>query len=198
MSRYITVDEDAERALFYTLAESSSPQPDKDPLVLFLNGGPGCSSIGGGFLSELGPFYPTPEGVSLVKNDYAWNQLANVVFLESPAFVGWSYSNTSEDAVVGDERTAKDTYEFLLRFLTRFPKYQDRPFWLAGESYAGHYLPNLSVEILDGLKNKKHDKDHLNFKGFLLGKYFSFFFSFNSNSLSMHSLLYVSTRYYYY
>ncbi|KAL4518207.1 hypothetical protein Ndes2437A_g04505 [Nannochloris sp. 'desiccata'] len=166
---YITVDEDAERALFYTLAESSSPQPDKDPLVLFLNGGPGCSSIGGGFLSELGPFYPTPEGVSLVKNDYAWNQLANVVFLESPAFVGWSYSNTSEDAVVGDERTAKDTYEFLLRFLTRFPKYQDRPFWLAGESYAGHYLPNLSVEILDGLKNKKHDKDHLNFKGFLLG-----------------------------
>jgi carboxypeptidase C (cathepsin A) len=109
----------------------------------------------------------------LIKNDYAWNQLANVLFLESPAFVGWSYSNTSEDAIVGDERTAKDSYEFLIQFIKRFPKYKDRPFWLAGESYAGHYLPNLAVEILNGQKkeNKKHDKDcSLNFKGFLLGK----------------------------
>ena len=51
-------------------------------------------------MSELGPYYPTPGG-KLQKNQYAWNQIANIVFLESPAFVGWSYSNTSTDIVVG-------------------------------------------------------------------------------------------------
>ena len=63
--------------------------------------GPGCSSLAGGFLSELGPFYPTPEG-TLERNKYAWNEVANIIFLESPAFVGWSYSNTSSDIVVGN------------------------------------------------------------------------------------------------
>jgi serine carboxypeptidase-like clade 2 len=96
------------------------------------------------------------------------------LFLESPAFVGWSYSNTTDDAIVGDERTAKDSYTFLLHFLKRFPKFENRPFWLAGESYAGHYLPNLAVEILNGqeeeMKNKHKKDDGLNFKGFLLGK----------------------------
>jgi len=51
-------------------------------------------------MSELGPFYPTPSG-NLQKNQHAWNQIANIVFLESPAFVGWSYSNTTTDIVVG-------------------------------------------------------------------------------------------------
>lgn len=62
--------------------------------------GPGCSSLGGGFLSELGPFYPTPHG-QLQVNDYAWNHKANVLFIEAPAFVGFSYSNSSKDRVVG-------------------------------------------------------------------------------------------------
>ncbi len=53
-------------------------------------------------MSELGPFYPTPTG-ELQENQHAWNQIANIVFLESPAFVGWSYSNTTTDIVVGME-----------------------------------------------------------------------------------------------
>ena len=123
-------------------------------------------------MSELGPFYPTPNGVNLVKNDYSWNNVANMLFLESPAFVGWSYSNTSSDAVVGDGRTARDSYEFLLQFVQRFPKYADRPLWLAGESYAGHYLPNLALEILKGnsASDSLQQSRRLNFKGFLLGK----------------------------
>ena len=74
------------------LAGPSLPKPTQ---------GPGCSSLGGGFWSELGPFYPTPGGKELIRNRYAWNRVSNVVFVESPAFVGFSYSNTSADAVVG-------------------------------------------------------------------------------------------------
>lgn len=65
------------------------------------SGGPGCSSLAGGFLSELGPYYPTNQPGRLQRNDFTWTQAANIIFLESPAFVGWSYSNTSADAVVG-------------------------------------------------------------------------------------------------
>ena len=64
--------------------------------------------------------------------------MANVIFLESPAGVGFSYSNTSSDYVrVGDERTAVDSYIFLLHWLERFPEYKGRDFYIAGESYAG-------------------------------------------------------------
>ena len=170
-SSYVTVDDEAGRALFYVFTESSGA-PSTDPLVLWLNGGPGCSSLGGGFLSELGPFYPTPHGQNLVKNDFAWNAVANIIFLESPAFVGFSYSNSTDDARVGDRRTAEDSLEFLLRWLERFPQYKGRPLWLAGESYAGHYIPNLAVEIVNHNKEAagaSADGQALNFQGFLVG-----------------------------
>lgn len=70
---YITVDEEAGRSLFYLFVESTHA-PKEDPLVLWLNGGPGCSSLGGGAFSELGPFYPTPGGKQLIPNKFAWNQ----------------------------------------------------------------------------------------------------------------------------
>eukprot|EP00878_Enallax_costatus_P040230 GHUV01046271.1.p1 GENE.GHUV01046271.1~~GHUV01046271.1.p1 ORF type:complete len:194 (+),score=3.27 GHUV01046271.1:218-799(+) len=99
-SGYVTVDESAGRALFYVFAEARSSNRHA-PLLLWLNGGPGCSSIGGGFMSELGPFYPNKDGKSLQQNPYSWNNMANVLWLESPAFVGFSYSNKTSDAIVG-------------------------------------------------------------------------------------------------
>ena len=66
-------------------------------------------------MSELGPFYPTPGG-KLQKNQHAWNQIANIIFLESPAFVGWSYSNTSTDIVVGKQSCPNFTRHILHLF----------------------------------------------------------------------------------
>ncbi len=105
LGSYVTVDEAAGRALFYVMVESES-SPASDPLLLWLNGGPGCSSLGGGFMSELGPFLPGKDGKTLKANPFPWNRAASVIFLESPAFVGWSYSNTSSDRVVGERRGA--------------------------------------------------------------------------------------------
>ena len=75
--------------LHYWFFESQSQHRLKDPLVLWLNGGPGCSSLFGAML-ECGPFQLNQHG-NLILNPYSWNSNANLLFLESPVGVGFSY-----------------------------------------------------------------------------------------------------------
>ncbi|KAI4382736.1 hypothetical protein MLD38_008660 [Melastoma candidum] len=168
-SGYITVNHQAGRALFYWLVEAPAfRSPESRPLVLWLNGGPGCSSVAYGAAEELGPFRIRPDGKTLYLNPYAWNNLANVLFLESPAGVGFSYTNTTSDLyTAGDNRTAEDAYAFLVDWLERFPQYKHRDFYIAGESYAGHYVPQLSRIVYE--RNKGIHNPIINFKGFLVG-----------------------------
>ncbi|KAG6477220.1 hypothetical protein ZIOFF_066472 [Zingiber officinale] len=170
-SGYITVDELRQRALFYYFAEAEV-DPSTKPLVVWLNGGPGCSSVGVGAFSENGPF--RPKGEMLVRNEYSWNKViashifaeANMLYLETPAGVGFSYSRDSSfyDGV-NDKMTARDNLVFLRRWFTRFPEYKSRDLYIAGESYAGHYVPQLANLMVD-LNNK--DKI-FNLKGIALG-----------------------------
>ncbi|XP_059456777.1 serine carboxypeptidase-like 28 isoform X2 [Corylus avellana] len=166
-SGYIPVDPHAGRALFYWLIEAPLHRgPESRPLVLWLNGGPGCSSVAYGASEEVGPFRVRPDGKTLSLSPYAWNAEANLLFLDSPAGVGFSYTNTSEDIyTVGDQRTGKDAYTFLVKWFERFSQYKHRPFYIAGESYAGHYIPELSQIIVRGNKGIKNPV--INFKGFL-------------------------------
>ncbi|KAE9612495.1 hypothetical protein Lal_00033256 [Lupinus albus] len=157
---YITVDEEQERALFYYFVESEV-EPASKPLVLWLNGGPGCSSVGAGAFVEHGPFKPSESGV--VKNDYSWNKEANILYLESPAGVGFSYSaNKSFYDFVTDEITAKDNLVFLKHWFTKFPEYTNNDFFITGESYAGHYVPQLAQLIVQ-------TKTKFNLKGIAIG-----------------------------
>ncbi|KAL6216545.1 hypothetical protein ACLB2K_009768 [Fragaria x ananassa] len=94
--------------------------------------------------------------------------VANVLFLESPAGVGFSYSNTSSDyGNVGDKRTAEDSYAFLVNWLERFPEYKNRDFFITGESYAGHYVPQLAYTIVQ--QNKITNQTKINLKGIAIG-----------------------------
>ncbi|KAI5654137.1 hypothetical protein M9H77_31324 [Catharanthus roseus] len=166
-SGYVNVDENAGRTLFYYFVESPQNASSK-PLVLWLNGGPGCSSLGAGALTELGPFRVKKDGKTLYRNPYAWHQEANIIFLESPAGVGFSYSNNSSDYnVTGDVSTARDSYTFIVNWLERFPEYKNRDFFIAGESYAGHYVPQLTQLILHNNKFRNHTI--INLKGITIG-----------------------------
>ncbi|KAM1014656.1 hypothetical protein ACFX2C_044615 [Malus domestica] len=143
---YVTVDEKQERSLFYYFVEAQI-DPASKPLVLWLNGGPGCSSIGVGAFNENGPFQPS--GDILLKNDFSWNREANMLYLESPAGVGFSYSaNKSFYGFVNDDITARDNLEFLQRWFDKFPEYKNRDFFITEESYAGHYVPQLARLII--------------------------------------------------
>ncbi|KAK4607882.1 hypothetical protein RGQ29_001626 [Quercus rubra] len=166
-SGYVTVNKQPGRALFYWLTEATA-FPEKKPLVLWFNGGPGCSSVAFGASEEIGPFRINRTGLSLYLNEYSWNREANLLFLESPAGVGFSYTNTRSDLNdSGDKRTAKDALVFLIRWMSRFPQYKHREFYIAGESYAGHFVPQLAEKIVE--YNKALLQPILNLKGFIVG-----------------------------
>ncbi|XP_030450137.2 serine carboxypeptidase-like 28 [Syzygium oleosum] len=162
-SGYVSVNRGA--SLFYWLVEAVG-DGGKKPLVLWLNGGPGCSSIGYGAFQELGPFRVSPDGETLVTNPYSWNREANLLFLDSPAGVGFS-SSTDNFTRYGDHPTAHEAYTFLKGWFKRFPGYKGRAFYIAGESYAGHYVPSLAEIILK--KNSRKANPVMNLKGILMG-----------------------------
>jgi serine carboxypeptidase-like clade II len=90
--------------------------------------------------------------------------VANMLFIEIPAGVGYSYSNTTSDYYnTGDQRTTDDAYTFLITWLEKFPEYQDRDFFITGESYAGHYIPELANLILS--KNRATNVTSIKLKG---------------------------------
>ncbi|XP_075133523.1 lysosomal protective protein-like [Leptodactylus fuscus] len=119
--------------------------PRSCPLVLWLNGGPGCSSLAG-LLTEHGPFLSQPDGSTLKTNKYSWNKIANVLYLESPAGVGFSYSDDKE-YTTGDAQTAKDNYMALKDFFHLYPEFKENDFYITGESYGGFYVPSLALEV---------------------------------------------------
>ncbi|CAH8388440.1 unnamed protein product [Eruca vesicaria subsp. sativa] len=161
---YVPVNEAAGRFFYYYFVEANKSS-DTAPLVLWLNGGPGCSSLGGGGLQEQGPFRVHSDGKSLFLNPYAFNNEANMLYLESPAGVGFSYANTPENIFdSNDKKTAEDNYMFLLNWLERFPEYKTKEFYIAGQSYAGHYGPQLAQIIL-----QRNKQTFINLRGLLLG-----------------------------
>ncbi|CAL9217745.1 unnamed protein product [Arabidopsis halleri] len=164
---YVDIDVKAGRSLFYYFVEAEK-QPHSKPLTLWLNGGPGCSSIGGGAFTELGPFYPIGNGRGLRRNPKSWNKASNLLFVDSPAGVGWSYSNTTSDYTTGDESTAKDMLVFMSRWLEKFPQFKTRNLFLAGESYAGHYIPQLADVILE-YNAQRSNRFKFNLKGIAIG-----------------------------
>lgn len=108
--------------------------------------------------------------------------VANVLFLESPAGVGFSYSNTSSDYEnVGDKRTAEDSYAFLVNWLERFPQYKNSDFFITGESYAGHYVPQLAYTII--VQNKFTNQTKINLKGIAVSSSLSILIQFTAAEL---------------
>ena len=164
---HITVDANAGRAIYYMFAESQS-SPSTDPLVLWLTGGPGCSGVMAMF-TENGMFNIDFQTGNPVVNPWSWNKKANVIYIESPAGVGFSYSNTTGDYITGDERTANDTYAFLQGFLQAYPQYQERKFWVTGESYGGHYIPEIVHLVLVHNANLPAGAVNIPMTGFMAG-----------------------------
>lgn len=166
-SGYVTLDGIPQKNLFYYFVQSER-NSSEDPLVLWLNGGPGCSSFDG-FIYEHGPFNfeaaKTKGGLPILHlNPYSWSKVSNVIYLESPSGVGLSYPPLNQ---TGDLQTAIDTHAFLLKWLELYPEFISNPFYISGESYAGIYVPTLASQVVKGIKSGV--KPAINFKGYMIG-----------------------------
>ncbi|KAI2005934.1 Cell death protease [Ophidiomyces ophidiicola] len=114
--------------------------------VIWLNGGPGCSSMDGA-LMEVGP-YRLKDDHTLVYNEGSWDEFANLLFVDQPVGTGFSYVNTDSYIHELDEMAAHFII-FLERFFELFPQYEHDDLYFAGESYAGQYLPYIAKAVLD-------------------------------------------------
>ncbi|ETK71452.1 hypothetical protein L915_21310 [Phytophthora nicotianae] len=133
--------------LFYWFFETRAPMQidDRTPLLLWLNGGPGASSMTG-LLTEMGPYRLTKER-KLIPHEHSWTNIGHMLFFDQP--VGTGYSSVRDDIghVDTQEEVAEQLYRGLQGFFRRHPEYKHNPLYVCGESYAGKYAPFISHYI---------------------------------------------------
>merc|ERR1712153_187713 len=127
---------------FYWFFESRSA-PATDPVVLWMTGGPGCSSEVALF-GENGPCTVNADGTDTITNPHSWNSNANLLYIDQPAGTGFSYGTGLDRDEKG---VARDMYDFLQQFMQKHSKYNELDFFAVGESYAGHYIPAVTHEV---------------------------------------------------
>jgi carboxypeptidase C (cathepsin A) len=137
---------DGKNRLHYWFAESDRGSADPSvPFLVWLNGGPGASSLTGLLAENLGPVQIQPNA-TLRPNPERPTRAFHLLTVDNP--VGAGYSKTADAAYVRSEAEVRTQFLAVLRvFFARHPEYRANPFWVTGESYAGHYVPNVALAI---------------------------------------------------
>jgi len=165
-------DKDEEKHFYFWFFEkresktSLRTSDEHTPLIVWLSGGPGCSSTLA-LLFENGPCSVNLDGTETVPNPHSWNKVAHVLYVDQPAGVGFSHSK--KDSKEGEKVVGEDMYYFLQSFYKAHPKYAKNPLFVVGESYGGHFAPAVAHRIHQGNKKLKDNLIHINLKGLAVG-----------------------------
>jgi len=160
-SGYFTFGKDKKQYFFWMF--ESRNDPANDPTVMWLSGGPGCSSMTG-LLFENGPCQVTADGKSTTLNPYSWTTKANVMWIDQPPGTGFSKGKWD----FGEDGVAEDMYQFLQVFFKAKPEY-NKKFFVTGESYAGHYIPAVTHRIFTGNSELQEGDIKIDLKGMGIG-----------------------------
>lgn len=134
--------------------------------VIWLNGGPGCSSMDGA-LMEVGP-YRLKDDHALEYNNGSWYEFANMLFVDQPVGTGFSYVNT--DSYLHElPEMASQFITFLEKWFELFPEYERDDIYIAGESYAGQHIPYIAKAILERNQKLAPGQPQWNVRGLLIG-----------------------------
>lgn len=161
---YFKLNRTMDAHMFYFYFESRSQKPD-DPLVLWMTGGPGCSSELAVFY-ENGPYH-IKKDLTLEDAEYGWDVSHNMIFVDQPINTGFSYSDDERDTVHDEVGVANDMLDFLGEFLEAHPELKGRDFFVTGESYAGHYVPAVTSAVY--LAGKAGTAPDIQLKGMAVG-----------------------------
>ncbi|XP_047078834.1 serine carboxypeptidase-like 18 isoform X3 [Lolium rigidum] len=151
---YVELD-DGVRLFYYFI--QSERDPEEDPVLLWLTGGPGCSALSG-LVYEIGPFYFDFEGYTgsglptLLYKPASWTQVSNVIFVDSPAGTGFSYDTTWNRTIPSDTIVIQQLHTFLQTWFDEHPQFLPNPFYVAGDSYSGIIIPPLAMKIAKGIE----------------------------------------------
>ncbi|KAB2090609.1 hypothetical protein ES319_A03G134600v1 [Gossypium barbadense] len=174
-SGYLPVNHATGSAIFYAFYEAQTPTSphSKTPLLIWLQGGPGCSSMIGN-LFELGPWrvvsshMKNAHNLTLERNPGSWNRFFGLLFLDNPIGTGFSIASTPQEIPRDQLSVAKHLFAAITDFTSLDPLFKDRPIYITGESYAGKYVPAIGYYILK--KNPQLPVSRrVNFRGVAIG-----------------------------
>ncbi|XP_071811456.1 probable serine carboxypeptidase CPVL isoform X1 [Apostichopus japonicus] len=138
--------------------------PSTAPILLWLQGGPGGSSLFGLFI-ENGPFSVTKDG-KLKERQWAWTKKYSMIYIDNPVGTGFSFTDNDAGYANNEDDVAVNLYSALTQFFQVFPEYQKNDFYASGESYAGKYVPAIGAKIHE---ENPTAKLKINFRGVLIG-----------------------------
>jgi vitellogenic carboxypeptidase-like protein len=173
-SGYLPVNPSSDSTIFYLFYEAQKPIStlSKTPILIWLQGGPGCSSMIGNFY-ELGPwrvnFNKKPdEPLALEPNPGSWNRKFGLIFIDNPIGTGFSVASKPEEIPRNQTRVAEHLFAALKAFIKSDSSFKSRPIYITGESYAGKYVPAIGYYILK--KNAELPSwDRINLAGVAIG-----------------------------
>ncbi|CAI8600883.1 unnamed protein product [Vicia faba] len=189
-------DDDDDMQVFYYFIKSEN-NPQKDPLMLWLSGGPGCSSISG-LIIEIGPIkFEIKEYneslPNLILRPESWTKLCSIIFVDLPFGTGFSYAkNTS--AQRSDWKIVHHTHQFLRKWLINHPEFLSNEFYMGGDSYSGIPVPAIVQEIING--NEKGLLPLINLQRYLLGNPVTGYKEFNYRVPYAHGMALISDELY--
>ncbi|XP_066539916.1 probable serine carboxypeptidase CPVL [Hoplias malabaricus] len=162
-SGYLTVNKSYNSNLFFWFFPAQV-SPETAPVLLWLQGGPGGTSMFGLFV-EHGP-YVVYKNLTLGYRDFPWTSRYSVLYIDNPVGTGWSFTENDRGYATNQDDVGQDLYNALVQFFQIFSEFQSNDFYATGESYAGKYVPAVGYYIH---KNNPFAKVKINFKGVAIG-----------------------------
>ena len=160
---YLTVNKTHDSNLFFWFFPAQSGDASA-PLLVWLQGGPGSSSLFGLF-AEQGPIRVDKQK-NLHPRNITWNSKYHLLFIDQPVGTGYSFTKSEKGYVRNEDEVARDLYSMLTQFMQIYTEYSASPFYVTGESYGGKYVPAIVYKI--HVENPQA-KVKINLKGMAIG-----------------------------
>lgn len=165
LSGYFKLKHTSDAHMFFFYFEARE-DPENAPVILWMTGGPGCSSELAVFF-ENGPWTINSD-LELEETEFGWDVNAHMIFVDQPINTGFSYSDDNEDRCFDEDCVANDMLDFLEAFMDARPELAGKPFYVTGESYAGHYVPAVASRVFHAAQSGESQAP-INLKGIAIG-----------------------------